>query len=60
MKELNLGLNVNEINVVLNALSNLPYTQVHALIVKIQEQARAQLGQGNGIAHEAQQDLKNN
>ena len=60
MKDLNLSLNVNEVNVVLRALSNLPYTQVHLLIDKIQEQARVQLGQGNGIAHDTQQDLKNN
>jgi hypothetical protein len=60
MKDLNLDLNLNEVNAVLRALSNLPYTQVHLLIDKIQEQARAQLGQGNGISHNTEQDLKNN
>ena len=60
MKDMNLNLNLNEVNVVLRALSNLPYTQVHQLIDKIQEQAKTQLGQGNGIAHDTEQDLKKN
>jgi hypothetical protein len=60
MKELNLNLNVNEINAVLRALGTLPYSQVHMLIDKIQQQAQVQLGQGNGIAHDTTADLKNN
>lgn len=60
MKELNLNLNVNEVNAVLRALSNLPYHQVHLLIDKIQQQAREQLGQGNGVAHSTEQGLSNN
>jgi hypothetical protein len=57
MKDLNLNLNVNEVNTLLRALGALPYTQVNLLIDKIQEQARAQLSQGNGVYE--QQDTNN-
>lgn len=60
MKDLNLSLQVNEINAVLRALGTQPYAQVHVLIEKIQSQAQAQLGQGNGIAQDTHTDLKNN
>ena len=51
MKEINLQLNVEEANLVLTALGNLPFIQVHELIGKIQCQASAQLlpaANGNG------------
>ena len=43
MKEINLKLTVDEANVMLQALGNLPYLQVHQLIEKIQSQAGQQL-----------------
>jgi hypothetical protein len=43
MKEINLTLNIEEINLVLSSLGNLPFIQVHELIGKIQSQASAQL-----------------
>ena len=55
MKEINLSLKVEEINLVLTALGNLPFIQVHELIGKIQGQATAQLappaanGNGDGM-----------
>lgn len=43
MKEINLSLKVEDVNLVLTALGNLPFIQVHELIGKIQSQASAQL-----------------
>lgn len=61
MKEINLNnLKIDEVNTILRALSALPYNQVSALIEKIQQQARVQLEQGNGIAHNSEQEVKNN
>jgi len=60
MKDVNLLLSINEVNAVLRALSNLPYSQVHQLIDKIQQQARVQLEQGNGISTNAQNELSSN
>lgn len=60
MKDLNLNMNLNEVNLLLRALSTLPYNQVHAVIEKIQQQAKEQLGQGNGIAHPADKELNEN
>ncbi|HTL83245.1 MAG TPA: hypothetical protein VL651_16135 [Bacteroidia bacterium] len=54
MKNINLNLNVTELNVVLRALSNLPYNQVNELIEKLQQQGRAQLENGNGVSGEHQ------
>lgn len=47
MKELKLNLTLDETNMVLAALGNLPYAQVNQLINKIQVQAKEQL---NGLA----------
>lgn len=44
MKEINLQLTIEEANLVLEALGNLPFVRVYALIGKIQEQAGQQLG----------------
>lgn len=46
MKEINLLLKVEEVNLVLSALGNLPFIQVHELIGKIQTQATPQLAAG--------------
>jgi hypothetical protein len=43
MKDINLTLKVEDVNLVLTALGNLPFIQVHELIAKIQAQATAQL-----------------
>jgi hypothetical protein len=43
MKEIIFKLNIDEINLALTALGNMPYIQVHDLINKIQIQAKTQL-----------------
>jgi hypothetical protein len=43
MKDISLTLTIEETNLVLEALGNLPFVRVFALIGKIQEQARQQL-----------------
>ena len=43
MKEINLQLTIDEANLILEALGNLPFVKVYALIGKIQEQAGQQL-----------------
>lgn len=48
MKDIRLNLNVNEINLVLKSLGNLPYYQVCSLIEKIQAQANLQITHANG------------
>jgi hypothetical protein len=48
MKEITLQLTVEETNLVLQALGNLPFAQVYLLIGKIQEQAGQQIGAANG------------
>lgn len=57
MKEVNLKLTIEEANVILNALGNLPFVQVNQLIAKIQSQAGQQLN-GNGAAKEEQDPPK--
>ncbi len=59
MKDLNLNLNLNDVNIVLRALSTLPYSQVNVLIEKIQQQAKVQLGQTNSVSHD-EKELNNN
>jgi hypothetical protein len=60
MKDVKINLNINELNLVLRALSNMPYNQVNTLIEKLQQQARTQLEQGNGISHNAETEHSNN
>jgi hypothetical protein len=43
MKDISLTLTIEETNLVLEALGNLPFARVFAVIGKIQEQARQQL-----------------
>ncbi len=55
-KSIKLELSVEEINLILNALSNLPYIQVHALIQNVQQQAGPQLvGQNRTAADQQEQ-----
>lgn len=46
MEEVTLTLSLNEINTILNGLGNMPFIQVHELILKIQQQAQNQLSGG--------------
>ena len=39
----NLMLTLDEVNLVINALANLPYAQVQAVIPKVQQQCQAQI-----------------
>jgi hypothetical protein len=43
MKEINLQITIDEANLILEALGNLPFVKVYALIGKIQEQAGQQI-----------------
>ncbi len=43
MKEIQLKLSINETNLILEALGELPFVKVHQLISKIQQQAATQL-----------------
>ena len=43
MKIVNLQLSIEEANLILEALGDLPFSKVYALIAKIQEQASQQL-----------------
>ena len=54
MKEINLQITVDEANIVLEALGNLPFAKVFALIANIQKQA------GEQISTEEQQTKTDN
>lgn len=43
MKQINLDLTVDEINLILEGLGNLPFIKVHELIAKLHEQASVQV-----------------
>jgi len=59
MKELNLKLTINELNLVLEALGHRSYIKVYELIDKIQEQAKAQLnGSGAGVSLSQEDNYK--
>ena len=50
MKELKLTLTVDDTNTILQALGQMPFNQVYAIIEKINRQANAQLGASeNGV-----------
>lgn len=49
-KEINLRLSVDEVNLVLEAIGQLPFVKVYSLVAKIQQQAREQLAAGAGEA----------
>jgi hypothetical protein len=40
-----LDLTINEVNIIMQALGNMPYAQVFELVQKIREQAQAQINQ---------------
>lgn len=46
MKEITLKLTIDEANLVLESLGNMPFAKVHVLIEKIQNQAEKQLKNG--------------
>ena len=48
MNEINLNLNIDETNIILNALGNQSYKQVFQLVQKIQQQAAQQIESENG------------
>ena len=48
MDQMKINLSLDETNIVLNALGDLPYKQVFQLIQKIQQQAGRQLESDNG------------
>ena len=52
MKEIQLSVTIDEANLILEALGNLPFTKVYELIGKIQEQASEQLAAENGQANQ--------
>ena len=61
MKEVNLHISIEEANLILEALGNLPFVKVFALIGKLQEQASQQLavdGALNGAADKPAPALK--
>lgn len=43
MQDIRLQLNIDELNLVLEAVGQLPFARVYALVAKIQQQAAAQL-----------------
>jgi hypothetical protein len=58
MKDFKLTLNVNEVNLIVRALGNMPYNQVNELLNKIHAQAQEQLAAANG--HESAGILETN
>ena len=48
MNEIKLTVKIEEVNLILSALGNLPFIQVHELFAKIQTQATEQLASNNG------------
>jgi len=55
MNEIKLSLTIDETNIILEALGNLPFVKVYGLVSKIQEQAGQQLGE-NELPDEAADD----
>jgi hypothetical protein len=47
MKDFKITINVNETNLILRALGNMPYNQVNELVAKIHSQVQEQLLQSN-------------
>jgi hypothetical protein len=60
MKEINLSLKIEDVNLVLTALGNLPFIQVHELINKIQSQATPQLNDGISTNNTPAKMVENN
>ena len=53
MRELELKVTVDEANLILEALGQMPFKQVYALVGKLQEQASQQLGESAASAEPA-------
>lgn len=53
MKEIDLQVSVDEVNLILEALGNLPFVKVYALIGKIQQQANQQISTAERTAEAA-------
>lgn len=53
MQEIKLSLAIEEVNLILEALGNLPFTKVYALIGKMQEQAARQIEAANAAEAKA-------
>ena len=60
MKEIDLQVSVDEANLILEALGNLPFVKVYTLIAKIQQQANQQISvaerpddAANGLSRES-------
>lgn len=51
MQEIKLQVTIDEANLILEALGNLPFARVYGLIGKIQEQAGQQLNNNGHVAH---------
>jgi hypothetical protein len=52
MQEINLRLTIEEANLILEGLGNLPFAKVYALVGKIQDQAGQQLTRNNSNQEE--------
>jgi hypothetical protein len=52
MQEINLRLTIEEANLILEGLGNLPFAKVYALVGKIQDQAGQQLNRNNSNREE--------
>ena len=55
MNSINLKVSVEEANLIMEALGNMPFTRVYVLIGKIQEQAAQQLNSSGATASDAPQ-----
>lgn len=52
VQEINLRLTIEEANLILEGLGNLPFAKVYALVAKIQDQAGQQLHPNNSTQEE--------
>jgi hypothetical protein len=57
MQEIQLRLTLSEVNQILDALGEKSYKQVYQLIIKVQQQAEAQLQENNGHLNDQQSEL---
>lgn len=57
MKDIRFTLTINEANLVLKALGNLPYQEVFKLVEKIQAQANLQINHLNGDDQHKQEQV---
>jgi hypothetical protein len=58
MKELNVRLNIDQLNLVLEALGQQSYIRVYDLIDHIQNQVKGQLNNATGNGHSAAETIK--